>query len=176
MRVATFFRQHANSFDLITPPLEKRRAPRSSSHLTTKPTLGTRTNSSSSSLVAGETSSMSDSHKRHSLNLSSTHSPSRSGSSKSTTQNGPTSVGVEIESPPLVFFGQPSSSTGALLSGLLKLTVAEEGMAVESIKMKLVVDVKMKKPFHSHCPECATQETELTTWDFLKDPANFHPG
>jgi hypothetical protein len=85
-------------------------------------------------------------------------------------------MGVEIESPPLVFLGPIATSTGALLSGQLKLNVTDEKLDIESFEMKLAVEVKMKKPFHAHCDECAQQTTDLTTWKFLHTPTSFNQG
>lgn len=196
MRVASFFRNRRPSFDL--EPKEKKKSARShSSHLTTRPNLGARPNSNSSSDLSISSNdsnatnanahsttttaaSMADDHKRNSFSL--IH-PAR-GSSRSLDRHherhapapAPTALAVQIESPPLVFYGQPSTSTGALLSGQLKLSVADEDFDVESFKMRLVVDVKMKKPFHAHCADCANQSSELTTWRFLQGPTSFKKG
>jgi arrestin-related trafficking adapter 1 len=83
---------------------------------------------------------------------------------------------MEMESPPVVLYGQPSTSSGALLSGILHLTISDENMAIESFAMKLVVDVKMKKPFHVHCAECTTQSTELKTWTFMPASTSLKKG
>jgi arrestin-related trafficking adapter 1 len=72
---------------------------------------------------------------------------------------------MEMESPPPVLYGQPSTSSGALLSGILHLTISDENVAIESFGMKLTVE--MKKPFHAHCAECTHQSTGLTTWTFV---------
>lgn len=110
------------------------------------------------------------SHKRLSLTLS------PKGSSKSIPQLVPAKLDALIESPPLVFYGQPSASTGALLSGQLRLKITNENMAIEKFKMRLVVDVCRKKPFHNHCHDCQHQSTDITAWDFLQGPATFRRG
>jgi arrestin-related trafficking adapter 1 len=83
---------------------------------------------------------------------------------------------MEMESPPPVLYGQPSTSSGALLSGILHLTISDENIAIESFGMKLAVDVKMKKPFHAHCAECAHQSTDLTTWTFVPASTSLKKG
>ncbi len=81
-----------------------------------------------------------------------------------------------MESPPAVLYGQPSTSTGALLSGQLKVRVTEERLSIEAFTMKLSLDVKFKKPFHAHCPDCAQQSTELKDWNFLQGPMILNRG
>ncbi|KFX94352.1 hypothetical protein V490_04389, partial [Pseudogymnoascus sp. VKM F-3557] len=81
-----------------------------------------------------------------------------------------TTLSVDIESPPLVFYGGAASSTGALLSGQLKVDVAEDELEVEGFSMRLAVDVVMKKPFNPTCPDCTTKTSDLTGWNFLPEP------
>jgi arrestin-related trafficking adapter 1 len=83
---------------------------------------------------------------------------------------------MEMESPPVVLYGQTSTSSGALLSGVIHLTILDENMAIESFGMRLTVDVKMKKPFHAHCAECTTQSTDLTFWKFVPGPITLKKG
>lgn len=88
-----------------------------------------------------------------------------------------TRLELEIESPPLVFYGQPSVSTGALLSGQVKAKVdAEEGIEVEGFEMRFVLDYNCKKPFHAHCPECSKQTVVCTSWKFLQGPTKLAQG
>ncbi|OBT49656.1 hypothetical protein VE04_09891, partial [Pseudogymnoascus sp. 24MN13] len=68
-----------------------------------------------------------------------------------------TTLSINIESPPLVFYGGASTSTGALLSGQLKLDVGDDEMEIQGFAMRLAVDVNMKKPFNATCPDCATK-------------------
>ena len=78
-----------------------------------------------------------------------------------------TTLSINIESPPLVFYGGASTSTGALLSGQLKLDVGEDDFEVQGFAMRLAVDVTMKKPFNATCPDCTTKSSDLTSWKFL---------
>src|ERR1700709_1694479 len=110
-RVATFFRTHANSFDI---PTELKKGPRRSS--TSRPHPDRTSSSSGSSLVSTEDRSAKmpqEPHKRLSLSIAGLHSPKSSSKSLS---NSSASLKVNIESPPLVFYGTTTGSTGALLS------------------------------------------------------------
>lgn len=80
-----------------------------------------------------------------------------------------TTLSVNIESPPLVFYGGAATSTGALLSGQLKLDVGDDELEVQGFDMRLAVDVTMKKPFNANCSDCATKTSDLTAWKFLPD-------
>ena len=73
----------------------------------------------------------------------------------------------QLESPPLVMYGDAETSSGALLSGQLFLNVKEEGLEVESLYASLSIRVTQKKPFANHCVECAGQRTELKRWELL---------
>lgn len=88
----------------------------------------------------------------------------------------PAKLRLEIESPPIVLYGQPSNSTGAIFSGQLKLDIKDEKLDIERFTMRLVIDKRMKKPFHAHCNDCAYQETELKTWEFTKSPLSLSKG
>lgn len=114
---------------------------------------------------------MPDNPKR--LSFAGRHSSPRSSSHKLPQ---PASLDMIMESPPPVLYGQPSASTGALLSGQLSLNINEDFLAIESFTMRLALEVTRKKPFHAHCPECMKQCTELTNWTFLQGPATLRKG
>ncbi|KAI9890097.1 MAG: hypothetical protein M1814_004496 [Vezdaea aestivalis] len=76
---------------------------------------------------------------------------------------------MQIESPPLVLFGPMSSSTGALLSGQLKIVVTVPEVTLESLSMQFLANVSTKKPVAPHCKECMKQSTELYKWTFHSD-------
>ncbi|KAI9718388.1 MAG: hypothetical protein M1812_004109 [Candelaria pacifica] len=106
-----------------------------------------------------------------------------SGSGKSTGKNSPKLPPVKaahfdmvIESPPLVFLGSPAHSSGALLSGRLRLIVTESEVNVHSSVMKLLAVSTTKRPVAPHCPECSTKSTELFEWNFLSEPKTFDQG
>ena len=83
---------------------------------------------------------------------------------------------MEVESPPLVFYNPPTSSTGAIFSGLLNLNVTEPYVTIEKFEMQLSAVVTTKKPVAPHCSDCATQTTEIQKWEFIKAPTSFKHG
>jgi arrestin-related trafficking adapter 1 len=86
------------------------------------------------------------------------------------------SLDWKIESPPIIFYGDAENSTGALVSGQLFLTVREEVLEVESFEASLNIRITQKRPFHTHCPECSNQYTELKRWTFLSHPTTLNRG
>jgi hypothetical protein len=169
-RVATFFRSRTESFDL--PASTKKGIRRSSS---SRPNSNRTPSSSGSSLASTEDRSvkMPDENKRFSLSMPGLHSPKTSSKSLA---HAPAKLKFSIESPPLVFHGSITGSTGALLSGQLTLQVHEDFLAIETFKMRLALEVTRKKPFHSHCQDCSNASTELTTWNFFQGPATIPRG
>lgn len=120
--------------------------------------------------------------KRRSL-PSSLFSPAGKGSPKNTPKNSPrmapvapAKLGIDYESPPLVFYGSPAHSTGAILSGQLELTVVEAEIIIKAFELILVGKVITKKPVNKDCPECTTTTTEIKKWVFLNDPVRFKRG
>ncbi|KAI1426122.1 hypothetical protein F5Y12DRAFT_744068 [Xylaria sp. FL1777] len=91
-------------------------------------------------------------------------------SQKDLSQNPSASLDWRIESAPAIMYGGPEESTGALISGQLQLCVKEETFEVENLEAKLEIRVTQKKPFNSHCQDCACQRTELKSWSFLSEP------
>lgn len=86
-------------------------------------------------------------------------------------QNPSASLDWKIESAPAVLHGTPDESTGALISGQLLLCVKEEHFEVENLEAKLEIHITHKKPYSSHCPDCANQKQEVKSWSFLSEPA-----
>jgi hypothetical protein len=82
----------------------------------------------------------------------------------------------QLESPPIVFYGDVENSTGALVSGQLFLDVKEDGLEFESFNATLNIHVTQKKPFTPHCFECCNQFTELQKWTFLQQPLSMAKG
>ena len=78
-----------------------------------------------------------------------------------------------MESPPIVFYGPPGQSTGALLSGQLILTPHEPEISIKTLEMVLQAKVTTKRPVKHDCPECVTKTTELFRWKFLSEPTHF---
>lgn len=107
-------------------------------------------------------------------------SPSSSPSTRKATKDSPrlapvkpATLEVDMESPPLVFYGPPGQSTGALLSGQLILTLKEPEVSIKTFEMVLLATVSTKRPVKHDCPDCTTKTTELFRWRFLSEPAHF---
>ncbi|KAJ5697561.1 hypothetical protein N7488_011245 [Penicillium malachiteum] len=85
---------------------------------------------------------------------------------------------VLVESPPLVCYGTPATSTGALFSGRLRVAVSElvGEVALVQFDAKLVSKTSTKKPVSNHCPSCATRTEELTKWNFLTEALSLKTG
>ena len=88
----------------------------------------------------------------------------------------PAKMDMEVESPPLIFYNQPQSSTGALFSGQLKVQVTDPTVTFEKFEMRLLATVTTKKPVSHNCPDCTTQTTEIYKWEFLKAPTPLKHG
>jgi hypothetical protein len=166
-----FFRSNSNNLVQQEP---KKSARKLSISKHTRPALPSASSSSSSLHAEERSSKMVGPNKRLSFPNNFMHSPKSS--NKSIPQYHPVELRTEIESPPLVFYGSSESSTGALLSGQLKLNINEDALPIESLNLKLVLEVTRKKPFHAHCPDCINQNTELTKWTFLAGPATLKRG
>ncbi|EAW13117.1 alpha-arrestin [Aspergillus clavatus NRRL 1] len=85
---------------------------------------------------------------------------------------------VIVESPPLVCYGTPANSTGALFSGRLRIAVAEHANAItlDKFDMRLLTKITTKKPVSRECSNCAARTEELTSWDFLTEPLSLKHG
>ncbi|KAK0507864.1 hypothetical protein JMJ35_009753 [Cladonia borealis] len=88
----------------------------------------------------------------------------------------PAKLVIDMESPPLIFHGSPASSTGALLSGQLLLTVTDPEVTLQSFEMVLVARTTFKKPVSKDCPDCATKTSEVFKWKFLSEPTKYKKG
>ncbi|KAJ5152288.1 hypothetical protein N7492_010583 [Penicillium capsulatum] len=78
---------------------------------------------------------------------------------------------VLVESPPLVCYGPPANSTGALFSGRLRIAIAEMvgEVTLTQFDVRLVSKTSTKKPVSNHCANCVTRTDELTRWNFLTE-------
>lgn len=97
-------------------------------------------------------------------------------SSKSTLDHVGANADIVMESPPLVFYGSPSQSTGALFSGQLKLIVTDDSLEILDYTMSLALETTKKRPFRETCKECTFESKELTNWTFLKGPQRISKG
>lgn len=87
-------------------------------------------------------------------------------------------VDVIVESPPLVCYGTPANSTGALFSGRLRIQIAESNgpITLDVFDMRLNRKITTKKPVSRDCPSCNSQTEELTSWNFLTEPLHLTSG
>lgn len=85
-------------------------------------------------------------------------------------------LNMVVESPPLVFYNSPQTSTGALFSGQLKLDVFEQQVTFEKFEMRLLAAVQIKKPVAPHCHDCSNQTTEIHRWEIISAPTHLRHG
>ncbi len=80
-----------------------------------------------------------------------------------------------IESPPVCFYGGTSSSTGAIFSGRLKLTILDPtgNVKLTKLTMKLCASIVSKKPIQKDCIECKERTNTIKEWNFLTEPKIF---
>ena len=93
-----------------------------------------------------------------------------------TAQSSPAKLNIKVESPPLIFYGRPHSSTGAILSGQLELDVLAAGATLQSLELVLQCMVTMKRPIVKNCEACQTKTTEIYKWTFLSEPFIYRNG
>jgi hypothetical protein len=89
---------------------------------------------------------------------------------------GAASMNMNVESPPIVFFNTPQTSTGAIFSGQLMINIHEPYVTVEKFEMRLLAIVSTKKPVATNCSDCSSQTTEIHKWEFLTHPASLRHG
>lgn len=88
----------------------------------------------------------------------------------------PFEITMTIESPPLVCYGTPKESTGALLSGLIHLNVQETEQKFENFTLALNAEVLTHKPVTAHCKDCMTNLSELHKWNLISEPVILKKG
>ena len=97
------------------------------------------------------------------------------GRSSSMAASRPLNLEVIIESPPLVLQGTVNTSSGALLSGRLKLNVVDPAGHAKLVKLTLRLRalITAKKPVSKDCPDCTTRTDVLKDWNFVGEPRTF---
>ncbi|PGG99219.1 protein LDB19 [Helicocarpus griseus UAMH5409] len=102
----------------------------------------------------------------------------RPGDKSSHNNSAVASLDIVTESPPLVLYGSPSQSTGALMSGRLVLSVADVPgeITLTTLRMQLYSGADTKKPVSNHCLGCKERVSDLTTWEFLTDAVRLKSG
>jgi hypothetical protein len=88
----------------------------------------------------------------------------------------PAKMAIDMESPPLVFYGSTTQSSGALMSGSILLTVTDPEITLQSLEMHLYARMTFKRPVHKDCPACTTKDSTIFSWHFLTEPNKFHNG
>ncbi|MCJ1332397.1 hypothetical protein MMC10_009089 [Thelotrema lepadinum] len=83
---------------------------------------------------------------------------------------------IVIESPPLVSYGTMENSTGALMSGQLKLHIADQPVKMEKYQLELVAKLKYARPISKDCPDCQVARNELKKWQIISEPKVFDKG
>ncbi|KAF8425091.1 hypothetical protein EV426DRAFT_532229 [Tirmania nivea] len=82
----------------------------------------------------------------------------------------PATVSMTLESPPLVCYGHPKDSTGALMNGLLHLGIHSQSLRVGSFKMALQAEVLTRRPVATHCSNCTARTEDIHTWTIISEP------
>ena len=114
----------------------------------------------------------------HGLGIGRSSSPAK-GSPKGSPKIGPAKpakLAIEMESPPLVFYGSTTQSSGALMSGSLLFTVTDPEITLHTFEMHLIARINFKKPVNKDCTACSTKDTKLFSWNFLTEPKQFKQG
>lgn len=86
------------------------------------------------------------------------------------------SIDWSVESPPIVFHGSPSESTGALVSGQMFIDVKEDFVEIDNFGASLNIHTVHKRPYQNHCTDCGNKYTELESWQFLAHPTTLRRG
>ena len=83
---------------------------------------------------------------------------------------------VDMESPPILFHGNPAHSSGALFSGQLLLAVTDPEITLSTFTMVLNAKVTTRKPVSKDCQDCSAKTTEIFRWKFLAEPTHYKKG
>jgi arrestin-related trafficking adapter 1 len=75
----------------------------------------------------------------------------------------PAKMEAVIKSPPLVFYGNITNSTGAFLSGHIKLNILDLKIILRRFEISFQTIVIIKKPVEKNCPQCQTQRNNIKT-------------
>ena len=99
-------------------------------------------------------------------------------STESSPRLGPVRSGkfeIIIESGPLVSYGSTANSTGALLSGRLKLVVEDPSgqLTLNKLSLTFRAVICAKKPIGKDCPDCKERHEVLKKETLLSEPRTF---
>jgi hypothetical protein len=87
----------------------------------------------------------------------------------------PATVGIAVESPPLVSYGPAATSSGALFSGQLVFNVTEK-TTFSQIEVRLLCATSVRKPVVKDCPDCHSRNREMEKWNFATEPRTLDVG
>lgn len=87
----------------------------------------------------------------------------RERSSKGDLTTPSTKLNVLVEAPPIILYGPPASSTGALFSGHLRIAVAELAgeITLNQFEVRVIYKTNTKKPMSNHYQYCTTRTKEF---------------
>ncbi|EGW30944.1 uncharacterized protein SPAPADRAFT_142130 [Spathaspora passalidarum NRRL Y-27907] len=90
-------------------------------------------------------------------------------------------ISINLESPPIVLYGNPTVSTGSIISGILTVNTSKP-VKLESVTLSLVQTMQYAKPFTVPgiiCKQCNSLNIsthELARWDVLTSRTTFSKG
>lgn len=141
-------------------------------HYHASPSLRSGSSSSLDSGYASDPDTM-DLLKRHSISLG----KAKKDRSKSDDALPPfANLDIVVESPPLLSYGNPDDSSGALFSGQFLVKIPGKSQTFETIEVRLLSVTTLKKPVAHHCDECGGSKKELRKWNFAIEPTTLSPG
>ncbi|KAL1891950.1 Endocytosis regulator [Sporothrix stenoceras] len=159
---------HSHNGSVITPPSQEQQQP---SHHGTMKTMTSLQRSSSAE--RREAAHAAEHGVHHRLSFGPLH---FGRSSRESHVNPNLTLDWKIESPPIVLYGDAENSTGALVSGLLFLTVKDEPVHLDSFAATLNIHTTQKRPYTAHCHDCIHQYKELQKWSFVQGPMTLTKG
>ncbi|ORY76091.1 hypothetical protein BCR37DRAFT_351612, partial [Protomyces lactucae-debilis] len=83
---------------------------------------------------------------------------------------------LAFESPPLVCFGPASESSGALMSGNLKITIMADVLELTQVSMELVATISTRRPIHPNCKACRSRTSTMKKWNFFEKSLQLQRG
>lgn len=108
--------------------------------------------------------------KRHSFGLA------KKGKSPKLEPVKPLKMDVVVESPPVVFYGNPTQSSGALFSCQLKIHVKDPSVILDVFHMLFLATTTFRKPVAEKCSDCAAKVDEMKKWTFSEAPLKLNKG
>lgn len=73
-------------------------------------------------------------------------------------------------------FGPANESSGALMSGNLKITILSETLDLQQVKMELLAHISTRRPIHPNCKACKSRQSIMKTWNFFEHTTTLRHG